>query len=356
MLLSTIVAGKKASVQEDKLRHADAILADMFHWVIGFVNGVVTDGNCAPRERTVMQAVYNVISAVVGASGGPDRVGMITRLAIVTAVLTYVSASPDLYSTAIYLLPRHVPPPQRTPARPHGVGAGSGTFNDVFSLAVRSNRVNNNACYGMLEHIRNRTSVILFLLKETKIGQYTRVGRAWHKLVVDISHDFETRLRRFYMYFGTPDTPVASQSRMDDMTLNIARSLCLSESVIRGTHRDAWTAIPGIGMKTASFLSLYSRAWPMDDPKHRTVVNVSTHMAPSGSFISHFVGPAVLDTHILAWLSESGLCHGTSVPASTPGCRKKYLELETILQTLCWQLSVPMKVLDFSIWLHRSKT
>jgi hypothetical protein len=88
----------------------------------------------------------------------------------------------------------------------------------------------------------------------------------------------------------------------------------------RTCGREDLTAIPGIGMKTASFFLLFSRR----DIK----------------------GIACLDTHILKFMREE---MGIDAPKATPSGRK-YLELEKQFVSYCEQLGVAVAEKDFEIW------
>jgi thermostable 8-oxoguanine DNA glycosylase len=79
--------------------------------------------------------------------------------------------------------------------------------------------------------------------------------------------------------------------------------------------------VKGIGMKTARFFVMHTRAHQMY---------------------------ACLDTHILAWLGDKG----HDVPKSTPQ-GKKYLELEKIFLDYCIEMDMMPADLDLKIWNER---
>ena len=102
------------------------------------------------------------------------------------------------------------------------------------------------------------------------------------------------------------------------------RKLAFGKLDLRTCTREDLVAIPGIGMKTASFFILFSRQ------------NVRI---------------ACLDTHILAWLRENG--HPTA-PRSTPAGRA-YGVWEAVFIEHCDRLERNIAELDFEIWKARNR-
>lgn len=90
---------------------------------------------------------------------------------------------------------------------------------------------------------------------------------------------------------------------------------------LRTCLREDLTAIPGIGLKTASFFLLYTRLGIAD--------------------------MACLDTHILKFMRDSGL--DASAPSNTP-VPDRYLELERKFVDLCAEAGRTVPSVDFDIW------
>jgi len=84
--------------------------------------------------------------------------------------------------------------------------------------------------------------------------------------------------------------------------------------------------IPGIGPKTSRFFALHSR--------------------PNQMF-------AVLDTHILEWLSEQ--YPNVTIPRATPQSTSRYKELETLYLHEAVKRKLKPETLDLHIWKERSR-
>lgn len=87
---------------------------------------------------------------------------------------------------------------------------------------------------------------------------------------------------------------------------------------------ESLETVPGLGMKTARMTMLYY------DPKSEVVP---------------------LDTHILKWLRAQGY----DAPKSTPGSRKKYLELEQAFIAEARQRKMSVRALDTEVWKSYAK-
>jgi 8-oxoguanine DNA glycosylase-like protein len=95
---------------------------------------------------------------------------------------------------------------------------------------------------------------------------------------------------------------------------------------LRAITRDQLCGFHGLGMKTASFFLLFTRVK---------------------------AGLACLDVHILRYMRELNLCD--NIPNTTPGSRRKYLELEKVFLNHCQVLDRDPAELDFEIWLARNR-
>lgn len=128
---------------------------------------------------------------------------------------------------------------------------------------------------------------IVSALKQFKIGQYTRISRAWDTIGKCL---------------------IGDQKIMSDKFL----SHC---------HRDELLPIKGVGMKTASFYCLSNHKW---------------------------ADVAALDTHILKWLQKEFPKY--PVPKDTPTNRHEYRQLEAMFVGCATIFDMTAAELDLEIW------
>ena len=128
---------------------------------------------------------------------------------------------------------------------------------------------------------------IVSALKQFKIGQYTRISRAWDIIGKCL---------------------IGDQKIMSDKFL----SFC---------HRDELLPIKGVGMKTASFYCLSNHKW---------------------------ADVAALDTHILKWLQKEFPKY--PVPKDTPTNRHEYRQLEAMFVGCATIFDMTAAELDLEIW------
>ena len=118
-----------------------------------------------------------------------------------------------------------------------------------------------------LDVIRKPLSEIKNILKDFKIGQYTRISKAWDSIGKD----------------------------------SINGQKISSGKFLEHAPRDHFTIIPGLGMKTASFFVMSNRKW---------------------------AEIATLDTHILKWLSREFPMF--EIPKVTPSNKHQYVQVEAL--------------------------
>jgi thermostable 8-oxoguanine DNA glycosylase len=147
------------------------------------------------------------------------------------------------------------------------------------------------------------------------------------------------KLKQFYEVLGNPEFII---SKLRELSLEEIRgklseiksgqydhlSQCLFELSranldLRKCSVDDLEKIHRIGMKTSRFFLVYSR------------------------FNCNY---AILDTHILKWLSTYAI-----VPKSTPG-KKQYLILEKLFLEKCKELNLNPYELDITIWKEKQKS
>jgi hypothetical protein len=170
----------------------------------------------------------------------------------------------------------------------------------------------------------------------------------------DKLEDFLFNLETAYNYFcplkipGVPETPFGWMRQVIEVNPTGARHIDnllrdvkmgqysritpafthLATNVIdlRKCTRDELVAVPGIGFKTASFFILFTR-------KNAEI--------------------ACLDTHILAFMRETGLA--PHAPKTSPQNHKQYYALEKIFVDYCKAIHRPVGEVDFEIWLKRNR-
>ena len=120
------------------------------------------------------------------------------------------------------------------------------------------------------------------ILRDFKIGQYTRIAKAW-----DYIGKAKWRIDK-------PKT--ADEAKIDNQYISSGVSL-------RHAPRDCFSWIDGVGMKTASFFVMSNRKWEE---------------------------VATLDTHILKWLREEFPHFSDIIPKQTPTNRLLYKEIEAL--------------------------
>ena len=118
-----------------------------------------------------------------------------------------------------------------------------------------------------LDVIRKPINEIKSILKDFKIGQYTRIAKAWDSIGKDC----------------------------------INGQRIISGKFLKHAPRDHFTIIDGIGMKTASFFVMSNRKW---------------------------AEVAALDTHILKWLAREFPMF--EIPKVTPTNKHRYVQVEAL--------------------------
>ena len=128
---------------------------------------------------------------------------------------------------------------------------------------------------------------IVSALKQFKIGQYTRISRAWD---------------------------IIGKCLIGDQKI-------MSDKFLSHCHRDELLPIKGVGMKTASFYCLSNHKW---------------------------ADVAALDTHILKWLQKEFPKY--PVPKDTPTNRHEYRQLEAMFVGCATIFDMTAAELDLEIW------
>ena len=136
--------------------------------------------------------------------------------------------------------------------------------------------------------IRSHGNRIRGLLRKHSIGQYDRLSKAWQTIGL---------------------------GELDD-----GRKL-RSGNFLRFAHRDDFTIIPGIGLKTASFYKMNTQPWS---------------------------DVAALDVHILRWLQQEFPKY--PVPTQTPQDPDEYARLEAMFLGCASVFNMSSRELDLAIW------
>lgn len=145
---------------------------------------------------------------------------------------------------------------------------------------------------------------IVSALKQFKIGQYTRISRAW-----DIIGKCEI-------------SPTKSYAKSKNCKIDFSKPVkIMSDKFLTHCHRDHLKMIDGIGIKTASFYCLSNNKW---------------------------AEVAALDTHILKYLQQKFPKY--PVPKNTPTSMKEYKPLETMFIGCAVEQNMTAAELDLEIW------
>lgn len=144
-----------------------------------------------------------------------------------------------------------------------------------------------------LDVIQKPIDEIKSILKDFKIGQYTRISKAWDTIG----------------------------------KASIGNKRIISGKFLEHAPRDHFTIIPGLGMKTASFFIMSNRKW---------------------------AELATLDTHILKWLGREFPMF--KIPKVTPSNKHHYVQVEALFVGAASMLTKPdgqpytCAELDLAIW------
>ena len=144
-----------------------------------------------------------------------------------------------------------------------------------------------------LDLIQKPIDEIKSILKDFKIGQYTRISKAWDTIG----------------------------------KASIGNKRIISGKFLEHAPRDHFTIIPGLGMKTASFFIMSNRKW---------------------------AELATLDTHILKWLAREFPMF--KIPKVTPSNKHHYVQVEALFVGAASMLTKPdgqpytCAELDLAIW------
>jgi thermostable 8-oxoguanine DNA glycosylase len=144
-----------------------------------------------------------------------------------------------------------------------------------------------------LDVIQKPIDEIKSILKDFKIGQYTRISKAWDTIG----------------------------------KASIGNKRIISGKFLEHAPRDHFTIIPGLGMKTASFFIMSNRKW---------------------------AELATLDTHILKWLAREFPMF--KIPKVTPSNKHHYVQVEALFVGAASMLTKPdgqpytCAELDLAIW------
>lgn len=143
-------------------------------------------------------------------------------------------------------------------------------------------------------------------------------GTAMQTLACDVSKTIPWALRH---------VKAGQYVRLTRLLYRIAELTEQHQLDIRTASREQLCCLPGYGMKTASFFTLYTR------PSERV---------------------ACLDVHLLRFMEQLRLA--PRIPSSTPANPVEYLRLERAFLHYCQDQGRDPAELDFEIWSENSKT
>lgn len=180
-------------------------------------------------------------------------------------------------------------------------GKNSATITPRFNDLIEDQR-EYNIKRDIFEHpamtvIRSHGNRIRSLLKRFGIGQYTKLIQCWQTI-----------------HNGSVEAEYENSKLNHEIKIK-------SGKFLEKAPRDYFLKIPGIGLKTASFFILNTRAWEEI---------------------------AVLDVHILKHLKQKFPRY--DIPQQTPQNKDVYLELEAMFLGLACQANMSAREYDLMLW------